>query len=71
MCVVMALCKELGCLQLLALEDGVKNWPWHQAGCYQGFARRNQQHFWELFISTRWEVPVKALCCVLLSGAEY
>lgn len=47
------------------------NWPWHQAGCYQGFARRNQQRFWELFVSTRREVPVKALCWVLLSGAEY
>lgn len=44
--------KKLGCIQLRALEDGVKNWPWHQAGGYQGFARRSQRHFWELFIST-------------------
>lgn len=64
--VLKAQCKELECIQLLALEAGVRNWPWHPAGCYQGFARRNLQRFWELFISTWWEVPVKALHCVLL-----
>lgn len=52
--------------------DGVRNRPWHQADCYQRFARRTQPHFWELFLAlTWWEVRVKALCCVLLSGAQY
>ena len=54
-CVMTALkvqSKELECVQRLALGDGVRNQPWHQAGCYQRFARRTQPHFWELFFST-------------------
>lgn len=31
--------------------DGVRNRPWHQADCYQRFARRTQPHFWELFLA--------------------
>lgn len=44
--------KEPECVQLLALEDGVRNWPWPRAACCQRFARRNPPRFWELFIST-------------------
>lgn len=37
--------KEPERVQLLALEDSVRNWPWHRADCYQRFCQKKPATF--------------------------